>query len=828
MTDRKKDLLALAGLLAVLLLCFSRILFTHQIIRAPDIQNEYYWYVLDVVKQGAAACFHIDLSSAGWDMLTNGGTSVGGGTVSLQFMNLRNLIYQIIPPPTSVAWFIVLHLWFGAIGTYLYCRIIGASRLAASLAGLIFAVAPEQASLVNAGHVMKIATIVFAPWAFYLFEKGFKTRRCVYFLATGFLLAFQFFNIHWQIAYYTCLAIGTYGVVRSIGIFRAENPGARGIAHVLGLNVATMVFFLTTVAISLLPLADWSTDTNRGANSGANVQAASGSTPQAKGGLAREEAMSWSLPPEEVAAFVIPGMFGLSRQEGGENPKNIDSYYWGRMNFTQTVSYMGLLPWLLLPLPLMFRRDRYTLLAMIAVVGGILFSMGKYTPFYNLLFDYFPGINRFRVPKMIMFIPVLGLGVLSALGLDLLLDPAVRGTRAFKRYVSGIAFLPVCLLVLLAVEHFGRQYWIERFIEMLAQPTRYEPSSEQLVMQRWGNLTTETAIAAGLSALFAAAFLLYRRGVVTAKILPVILLVLFLGDVGRINSKFLFLVDAPHRVTEKKPAEIEFLAKQGKEYRTLPMGSDPMPYVSAGVPVMFTSNAVQQRRWQEFLDSFNPGSAMPDIMNVRYFVFPAEEFEKEKAALSVKFAPVFQANGSVIAENKSVLPKAWLVPAVALVQPQETISVLQNPAFDPRRVALVESAPPIPMIGANDPQPASAGETRVTLYQGERIEVDAAVATNSMLVLGEKYYRGWQATVDGKSTEIYPVNHVLRGIYLTPGVHKVVFVFDPVPFKVGKYVTLASFAFFALMLGREVVLRRRAKGCACVPVQGGALQVEGE
>ena len=30
------------------------------------------------------------------------------------------------------------------------------------------------------------------------------------------VLAFQFFNMHWQVAYYTCLGIGVYGICRSI------------------------------------------------------------------------------------------------------------------------------------------------------------------------------------------------------------------------------------------------------------------------------------------------------------------------------------------------------------------------------------------------------------------------------------------------------------------------------------------------------------------------------------------------------------------------------------------------------------------------------------
>ncbi len=41
-----------------------------------------------------------------------------------------------------------------------------------------------------------------------------------------------------------------------------------------------------------------------------------------------------------------------------------------------------------------------------------------------------------------------------------------------------------------------------------------------------------------------------------------------------------------------------------------------MSYVSAGVPVLFTANAVQKRRWQEYLDTLALQSRLPDMMNV--------------------------------------------------------------------------------------------------------------------------------------------------------------------------------------------------------------------
>ncbi|MBI5657659.1 MAG: hypothetical protein HZC44_12915 [Geobacter sp.] len=810
MNERKKDLLAVAALLVLLILFFAPILFTDKVIRAPDIINEFYWGVVDIYNGGLAKALSINLSSAGWDIYTNSGQTAEGGGASQQFLLHLKLLFALVPPPMSVSWCIVLHLFFGAAGIYAYCRLIGTSRAAAFLGGLVFAVAPENASLINAGHVMKIATISYAPWAFYFFEKGFRTRRAFFFLMTGLTLAFQFFNTHWQIAYYTCLAIAVYALIRLVAQLRRkeETPGA--LTRLVGLNLLVLVFFLTTVSIALFPLANWSKDTNRGAYSGANA---------GKGGLEREEAMSWSLPPEEVAAFAIPGLFGLSRQEGGENPTNIRAYYWGRMNFTQTVSYMGLLPWLLLPLPLLFRRDRYTWIALVAVVGGIVFSMGKYTPVYNFLFDYFPGINRFRVPKMMLFVSVMGLGVLAARALDCLRDPDLRRTPAFRRYVWGIAAVPLLLLTLVAAEAIGRSHWIAMFRELLAQPTRFE-QGDFLVAQRWDNLVMETGIAAGVALLCCAAIAAFYRGLLSARILLLVLAGLFLMDVWRVDDKFMFTIKVPEHVRGVRTPVIEFLSSMPKEYRVLPMdGSDPMQFVSNKIPVMFTSNAVQQRRWQEFLDAFAFNSAMPDLINLKYLIYDPAKYQAEKGSLGERFAPVYQSpdGRQVVLENRNVLPKAWLVPSVVEVaDPNQLLAMMQSPVFDPRRMALVESPPLLPMPPPAQAMQFSPGTVQLTGYAGDHITLTVSNGASALLVLGEKYYRGWKATDNGQQVEIVPVDHVLRGVYLPPGDHRLEFFFDPWPFKVGKYLTLSSFAIFIAFLGwelrRMIVQRRQGEG----------------
>jgi len=164
----------------------------------------------------------------------------------------------------------------------------------------------------------------------------------------------------------------------------------------------------------------------------------------------------------------------------------------------------------------------------------------------------------------------------------------------------------------------------------------------------------------------------------------------------------------------------------------------------------------------------------------------------------------------VVVENRRVLPKGWLVPAVTLVPDVSRIpGVLANPAFNPLRAALVETPPPIPMASVDVPA-VNPGVAAVSGYENLAITVQARALTNTLLVLGEKYFTGWRATVDGKEVAIVPVNLVLRGVYLTPGAHTVKFIFDPLPFRIGKWLTLSSFALFALCLGWEAA-RKRAR-----------------
>lgn len=790
-------------LLAAMVALFSPILFTTKIVRAPDILNEFYWGVYDAYGKPLWSLLRVDLATAGWNPYINSGHSNDGGMASMQFLYLYRLVFGLIPAPASVAWFMVLHLFLGGAGTYCYCRLVGSSRWGALFGGLVFALCTENVSLINAGHVMKIATIAHAPWVLYFLEKGLRSQRWLHYLAAGLVLAFQFFNTHWQISFYTCLAVAAYLLVR---LLAGGTPREKG--RDLLMTVVMTLFFMCAVAISLAPLASWSRDTNRGVHSGAN---------QGKGGLARDEAMMWSLPPEETAALVIPGLFGLSRQEAGDQPAAGQVYYWGRMVFTQTASYFGLLPWLLLPLPLLLQRDRISVAALCAVVGGLLFSMGNYTPFYHLLYDYLPGIDRFRVPKMMLFMTAFGLAVLTARGIDLLRDERQWRSPQIKPWLAWLLAFPLLLTLLLLVEQLFGAALRDWMSELLSRPTRYE-NDAGLAMRRWVNLEQETGIALALASLYALVLLALVRRRLATGIGTVILLTLLVGDLWRVNRQFLVLTDPPKRLGQPASPAMQWLHE--KVHHNLPEGevptqrtlllgtTDPMRYAAARLPVLFTANAVQKRRWQEYLDIMSFRTALPDMMNVRWLVYSQQAYQRDQNYFGPHYQPVFTGGGEVVLENRQVLPKAWLVNRVEVIaDSDQRLKRLQEASFNPARTAVVESQPLVPLAAAEQ-----AGTVTVQLSRAEWMVLSAETSATSLLVVGEKYYQGWQATVNGKSAPIVPVNHILRGVYLPPGKHRIEFRFDPLPFKIGKWLTLGACALFSLLVLREWLRSGRSHG----------------
>lgn len=819
MTSKKTSILEqnsfYVALLVIIVIGFcSRLLFTDQIIRASDVITQFFWGAKGVKEQSLLQFIQAipGIFQAGWDPLSDGGRTLEGGWNAIGLLFHRYLIQHFFPFPASIAWLAVLAMCWGSVGTFKYCRLIGVGRCGAFTAGLLYVLCTENASLINAGHIQKLEAICWFPWVFLFLEKSLRSGRLFHYAMTALMLAIQFFHMHWQISFYSCMAVGVYWCWHAGGRFRAEQGAyGRQFGRDFLMAAVLVALFFSTIAMSFAPLYSWSQQSERG-DAVAGSTAGAGGAAAAEKGIGYEEGMGWSMPPEEILTFFIPGLFGYSRQEGGDVPAPGQVYYWGRMRFTQTGDYLGLLPWLLIPLPLFFRRDRYTWFFTFLMAATLVMALGKYTFVYRFMFEHLPAFSKFRVPKMILFLFAFAAAVLAGRGMDVLADGAAERKR-LGRWVWWCGGLVALVGLILVGVRLGGEAIAGLMGEYIAAPTRYQ-SGPQLVGERYGTMLREGVAAFGMAALYLAAIVAWFRKLLPARLFLPLLIVLALGDLWRVDSRFFVVTPPPEakRGATAKNDIIDFLQPRIDHYRMQPMNDENAHYYADnGFANISAYVTISERRYKQFLDTFNLMSPMPDIMNLKYLVMKAGDYESQKGTLAAKYAPVLTSTtGSVVLENRTVLPKAWLVPSVAVVTDlQQRLGILANaPDFKPEQVAMVETTPPFPLEPPSAAT-APAGKADILLYEANRIVVEADAAKNCLLVLGEKYYRWWTAKVDGKKTEIFPVDHILRGVYLTPGHHKVEFVFDPLPFKVGKWLTLASFAFFACLLGREAWLRRQ-------------------
>jgi len=127
---------------------------------------------------------------------------------------------------------------------------------------------------------------------------------------------------------------------------------------------------------------------------------------------------------------------------------------------------------------------------------------------------------------------------------------------------------------------------------------------------------------------------------------------------------------------------------------------------------------------------------------------------------------------------------------------EAALKQLVSPSFDPEQSVLVtgDDFPPSPA----DAKP-EAGTVEFASYAPRDIVLKANATAPSVLLLNDRFDPDWNVRVDGKRAPLLHCNYIMRGVYLTPGPHRVEFRFQP-PFRT-LYVSLAALALGLLLVG---------------------------
>lgn len=787
MSPFKKDLLCIGFLYLVTLVLFRGIVFDDKAFsNAGDTANALTWAKVgdDIKKNEGVDPLWMPNFFSG--MPTFGNVHYIPHDVSyLQKVLVTLLDFLYLDQKWS--WFVVYYFLSGVF-TFLLLRTWKLSPVAALFGALTFMLSPFAIGLAAEGHGSKLMAISYLPLVVLLTHLLFERRDMLSFglLAAG--IGTLLLTNHMQIVYYVFIVLGVYLLYH---IVRDWQENKLLVPKKAALFVGALVIGLCISSYIYLSVYEYAQYSIRG-----------GGTTGAKGGLTWDYATNWSFHPQEILTFLVPSFFGFSSQflynfQGQVQPLPL---YWGTMPFNTSTVYFGVVPLLLGILALIYKRNTKTIVFAILAGVALLMSFGKHFGlFYELLFNVLPFFNKFRAPVMILHIVAFVFAVLSAFGLNFLLNELSKEFNADK-LKRGLFYALGVMGTILVLGFLFKSSLVELLGFTFSGPEeKYEPQTMKVLKDiRWEVLWKDYVKFVALAGAAIGAIVLYVNKNIKAGAFGAIMIGILLIDLFIIDTKYIHPV--PRTDLEEMPsnATVEFLKKQPGLFRVFPLG-ELYQYETSfqyfGLHSVGGYSPAKLKIYQTVVDScFYSGSdpSFPlnmnvvNMLNAKYIVangqLPPEKFS---------LINTDEAKRLLTYENAGALPRAWFVGKTSIVQQSEdALQQMNSREFNPAAIAILEK-PLSETIG----MPDSAWSVSMTEYKSREIKLQTKTSAPGLLVLSEIYYpAGWNAYVDGKPTEIFRTNYILRSIVVPAGAHEVVFKFEPRFYEIGYILSHAGWA----------------------------------
>jgi hypothetical protein len=186
-----------------------------------------------------------------------------------------------------------------------------------------------------------------------------------------------------------------------------------------------------------------------------------------------------------------------------------------------------------------------------------------------------------------------------------------------------------------------------------------------------------------------------------------------------------------------------------------------------------------------------------DLTSTRYIIAKVTDPENTWEQEPLKYDPnrfnlIWQKNGFKLYENLFSLPRVKLYTDWKIIEKdKDIISSLYGEDFNPNETLILEENPSIKGTEPID-QEQYLMDAEITVYEPNRVEIDAKSEIPTVLLLTDSFYPGWQATVDGKPTNILRANYTFRAVPLNSGRHRITFSYQPDSFRYGLMISLFS------------------------------------
>ncbi len=654
---------------------------------------------------------------------------------------LNLLLYRFASPIPAFNLSIIVSLALCLLFSYLLFREYELSRGASFFSSVAFTFSGYTMARLKFNYL--VLSLGWTPLAVLGLEKSFRHRNFAYILLTVLALSMQILAGGPQLFMITLSLLGflfLWRYLTSLGRLRSpeeetDRRAARRAAVIPLLSIVICVLLALSLAGPQL-------------------------VPMLKGYTVSDRAMNQtfdfslgvSMQPRNLAMLFSPYQYG--------NPAR-NTYDLHRDYFWEDIAYPGLLTSVLALLALfIFRlRDETTLMWCAAGVLALMISLGALTPFAEFLWRYIPGFRFFRFWQRFLVVMVLSLSYLAGKGLDAVLGRVGPG----KLWRFSVATLCIgVLLVDLGLFSYQQVTTIDASRLMKDNPTA-EALKERL--ESGGSGPLQRVAMVGGEDLWKEV-MRQSRG--------------WLGDKDVLQGFFLFL--PPNH-------NLLFGLSSFSQY------GDYGIYRFKLLDDMAHYFYVRDEDWKGRLT--DTAVNILALFGVRYLISPLKLDQEGLRLVEVEDTPIRGVTLKIY-EIEDPLPAARMVQDVRVLETGESVGFSQimealwNGESSRNSVILEER------LGEQF-GPGSPGEAEITYLSSARISVSADTPGGGTLILSSAYYPEWHVYVDGEERELLRVNFAAMGVVLGPGKHEVEFVFRPVSFYYGIFLSAASILLTALL-----------------------------
>ena len=491
-------------------------------------------------------------------------------------------------------------------------------------------------------------------------------------------------------------------------------------------------------------------------------------------GMDFEEAARGSLPPLSLLTAVVANLFGVDGpMKDFWGPPS--SLVWGETDLALARNmgaiYFGAIPLAALACAAGVLGDRAVRVFLAMMIFMLLYTVGRYTPFFELAF-WIPGVELYRRPADATFPLCALLAILAGYGVH---GVVARGERV--RMKTGA--LAIALL-------FG-------FCLFIAYDKgRFAQAKDAL-------LVSAASLTIAVAALFMAPRVMRRAPYLGLAALAA-LMTLDLGISNKPNESTGLppaTYDELHPDSTNETLAIirERLAANAAPDRRdrVELAAVDYEWPNLGLvhgfdhdlgfnPIrlkLFTDatnaqdqvSVPEQRTFSPLYAHFR--SPLSDLLGVRLIVSRHPLERMDKAFDPNDFTFIGQTKDGFVWENPRALPRVMAPGAAQIVDIDKMLTEGNWPEVDFTKTVLLDGEE------AGAPLQGPPGEAKILSYRNTEVLVEASFPEGGYLVLNDIWHSWWAAEVDGTPAPILQANVMFRAVRMGPGVHRVRFSFDP-------------------------------------------------